>query len=244
LVQGRTPVKPEDYRDYARYFDFFSNPYVLPDAFKLVDVLTKHLPKKATVVDVGGGTGLVAEELLDQRPDLHLTLIEPSAEMISQARARVGEPHVLMNATLKDALPELEPSTAFVFNRSLYGFFGEREPYVAFFEQLKEKIEPGGYVGIFDLHEKYDIAALKAFFDDISPEVPGWDVKTYEAGWPTMLKALEGFNEGVDSGRFMLFDEEQLNDLLGEAGLAKEYTEANIFLYRLPGAKKRRWFGR
>ena len=62
-------MKPADYRDYAAYIDFFSNPYI-SDSFGLVDALAEHLPRNSAVVDVGGGTALVAETLLEERSDL------------------------------------------------------------------------------------------------------------------------------------------------------------------------------
>ena len=97
------------------------------DSYKLMDVAAEHLPRRATVVDVGGGTGLMAETLLDERNDLTITLVEPSKEMAEIADTRLESPHRVVRGTLDDALPDLDPPTAFLFNRSLYALHGRAE---------------------------------------------------------------------------------------------------------------------
>ena len=233
-------MKPSDYRDYAACIDFFSNPY-LTDSFGLVDILAEHLPRGASVADVGGGTGLVAEMLLEEREDLTITLVEPSPEMAERAEARLEPPHRVIRGTLEDALPELDEVTAFLFNRSLYALHGEAEEYADLMSLLAAKLAPGGYLAILEVGQKYDVDANKQRLDSVPDDVPGWDAASYARGWPILRKAMETFNDGVDAGTFTLFEEGDIEALAEAAGFRDVHAEFPVYLYQLP--KRRRWFG-
>lgn len=53
-------------------------------------LLSKHLPEKARVVDIGTGAGAPGLALALMRPDLELTLVEPLAKRASFLRTVVG----------------------------------------------------------------------------------------------------------------------------------------------------------
>jgi len=109
-------MKPADYLNHAGSIDFLSSPQVNPEIDFFIELLSKSLPQAAQVADVGGGTGYI----LAQRPDLTATLIEPATIMHQQAEVRLSGKAVLINATIRSALPGLQPLDAFIFCRSLY----------------------------------------------------------------------------------------------------------------------------
>jgi tRNA (cmo5U34)-methyltransferase len=59
------------------------------------------------VLDLGAGTGLMAEAVLQRHPDAHVVLLDGSAEMLAQARERLpAEALTTVVADLRDELPE------------------------------------------------------------------------------------------------------------------------------------------
>lgn len=234
-------MKPEHYREFAEFFDFFSNPWLYPQNQEFVDRLSDTLPKKGSVVDVGGGTGAYTEELLSMRPDLIMTFIEPSSEMMGIARERLDAPHVLLPTTLEEALPGLAPHDAFIFSRSLYALYGDRERYRELFPQLGAKLRPRGYLCIWEFNQKYDIDAQRIYLEANMSDSPE-DLRLFHERWPLLRQTLEIFNDGVDSGLFTLFGEGELDDILRNAGFVEEYSAPNVFIYRLP--KKKGWLRR
>jgi hypothetical protein len=66
---------------------------------------------------------------------------------------------------------------------------------------------PGGLVFIFDFTRQQDLEALDRTFGELEPE-----------SWPIARVAYEEFNEGVGSGRYSLFSEEEMRALWSDAG--------------------------
>lgn len=64
------------------------------------------------VLDAGCGTGRDGAALLERRPDVHLVGVDGSAQMIEQARSRLGDRARLHVADLTEPLPLDEPVDA------------------------------------------------------------------------------------------------------------------------------------
>lgn len=60
-------------------------------------------PKR--VIDLGAGTGLLSELVAEACPDAELTLLDGSAEMLAQARTRLGDDAHYVVANFEDPLP-------------------------------------------------------------------------------------------------------------------------------------------
>src|SRR6187549_2801369 len=67
---------------------------------RVQDIVHRHLPPAARVLDVGGATGVHAEWLLDDGHTVHLVDLMPTH--VARAEARLGE-HARFTATVGDA---------------------------------------------------------------------------------------------------------------------------------------------
>src|SRR5687768_9869091 len=56
----------------------------------LLDSIAIHLPANARMVELGAGTGRVSQLLLDTFPDLRLSLVDLSGNMLDAARKRLA----------------------------------------------------------------------------------------------------------------------------------------------------------
>src|SRR5205085_4799141 len=56
----------------------------------LLDSIAIHLPGSADMVELGAGTGRVSQLLLDTFPDVRLSLVDLSTNMLSAARQRLA----------------------------------------------------------------------------------------------------------------------------------------------------------
>jgi SAM-dependent methyltransferase len=90
-----------------------------------------------------------------------------------------------------------------VFCRSFYAL---RDPEQAAAATLRA-LRPGGLAFVFDFTSPQDLEAMDRFFNDAEPE-----------RWPIARVAYQEFNEGVASGRYSLFSEDQMRAIWAEAG--------------------------
>ncbi len=215
-------MKPTDYSDYANSIDFLSAPNVNPEIDCFIELLSKSLPQAAKIVDVGGGTGYIVTRILEQRPDLVVTLVEPAVVMYKKMESRLSGKATLINATIKTALPELQSQDAFVFCRSLYAL----DDYPSLFTALANALTAFGQLFILEPNTgSYDIPQYNLGLQRrLSPD----QLKELEHHWPVIESALQRFNEGVENNEFTLFHPEDLQQLTDKSGFDR------IF-YRAPG---------
>ncbi len=92
-VARRVAGEPVAYITGTREFygrEFAVSPAVLiprPETEMLVELALQRLPRGATVLDLGTGSGCIGVTLAAERPDLRLTLIDASAEALELAQA-------------------------------------------------------------------------------------------------------------------------------------------------------------
>ena len=222
-------MKSNDYQQYALSIDFFSQPALNKRLHRFVELATRALRPSAKICDVGGGTGYLLEQILQQRKDLLATLIEPAQPMYRQAKARLASQATLMHATLDAALPTLECQDAFLFCRSLYAFSGNIEDYKALFFQLADNLNPFGQLFIFEISHMYDINTYKKNLEqDIR-----YEKELFNQHWPVLELALQRFNDGVNNGEFTLFSPHQLKALADETGFdLLHYSNPNLYCFR------------
>lgn len=95
-------------------------------------------PQHARVLDAGCGTGRDAALLLQRRPDVHLVGLDGSANMIEQARTRLGERAELVVADLTEPLP-VEPVDA-VMSVAAFHWVADHD---LLFSRLAAAMRPG-----------------------------------------------------------------------------------------------------
>ena len=221
-------MKPDQYEHYSFVFDFFTTLAPAGPAARLLSALADLLSESARVVDVGGGTGLVISRLLDDRPDLQVTLLEPAAPMMRIAQRRLASPpHRLLPVTVEEWL-DMSPSEAgpqaVLFSRALYAMYGTLTPYHTLFARISERLPAGGVVAIYELERCYDIPAQEAFY---RAQVAGDPMteRLFQKLWPAMERALGDFNAGVTSGTFTLFTLDDLCHLAEASDLSVEWSD-------------------
>jgi trans-aconitate 2-methyltransferase len=126
----------------------------------------------ARVLDVGCGTGLVTEQLLDLAPDVHVIAVDASREMVELARDRLGaRAEVLCQDAL--ALDVGEPVDAIVSTAALHWV----PSHDLLWRRLAAALRPGGAIevqcggagNIARVREAIDAAAREE-----APELVGW----------------------------------------------------------------------
>jgi SAM-dependent methyltransferase len=217
-------MDPSQYDDYSTVFDYFSDPKLFPSLTTfMLNVVLPNIKEHAAVTDIGGGTGIFSAMLLERMPSIQLTIIEPSAPMLAIAKNRLGERARYYQAAIDEVLPSLDSQDAFIFQRSLYAIYNNQAYCRKLFYRLNQKLRQGGGIFISDFDSKYDVDDMKEYIlNTLRSSEPEFNEASPK--WQIMLNAMNQFNMGVDSGRFHLITELELDDLLGSADFKKTYT--------------------
>jgi ubiquinone/menaquinone biosynthesis C-methylase UbiE len=200
-----------DWDALANVIDVFSSEEYTPILHQFYPWMVEQLDARdlepSTFVDVGCGTALLSEKLLDWYPDAELVLIDGSPSMLARARERMaGESGVrLIEAEAMRGLEGLEPGSvdALVFCRSFYALADPAK--VA--ARSVELLSPDGVVFFYDFTRVYDLAPLDEFYGELEPE-----------RWPVCRALTVDFLEGIAEGRYRVYAEAELTALWGSAG--------------------------
>ncbi len=142
----------QGYRDSADDF--------IPERRKLVQMtqfLFRHFMggrKGISVLDLGCGDGLYAQELLRINPNMEATLVDASADMLAAARNRLSsyERAHFVQASFQDILVDDPLRAAFDFIMSSLAIHHlEPDRKEALFEYAFSHLKPGGVFGIVDV---------------------------------------------------------------------------------------------
>ncbi len=100
----------------------------------------------ARVIDVGGGTSRLVDELV-ARGFKHLTLLDIAAAAIAEARSRLGDAPVTL---VEGDITKVELSGPFDLwhDRAVFHFLTEPEDRAAYVRTLRGALAPGGHVVI------------------------------------------------------------------------------------------------
>jgi trans-aconitate methyltransferase len=93
---------------------------------ELVRRLLEFLPNKfdGHALDIGGGSGLLTEQLLEKCPNAHITLVEPANEMRALASRRFGKRIEVKNLT-SDYLNKIEHTADAAFSSASFHLMNE-----------------------------------------------------------------------------------------------------------------------
>jgi SAM-dependent methyltransferase len=131
----------------------------------------------AALVDVGGGTSVLVDRLLDRGFD-HVTVLDLAETALAAARARLGARAGDVEWLAADVL-DWRPSRRFDVwhDRALLHFFIDADERVLYLETLRRAVAPGG------------AAVLATFAPDGPPTCSGMPVRRYD---PEAIAALLG----------------------------------------------------
>lgn len=125
-------------------------------------------PAAVSVLDIGCGAGNYTLKMLEKIPDLHCTLIDLSAPMLTRAKERVskattGSVNVLQADILSAELPENHFDI--VLAAAVLHHLRENDDWQKVFEKIYRALKPGGSFWISDLIS-HEPDALNQLFDD------------------------------------------------------------------------------
>lgn len=206
------PIKAEvDWRAFSEVFDYYASGEhgaLLHDFYLwIVDQLDARDVEPAHILEMGCGTGLLAEQLVEWYPDAQFELVDKFAPMLSRARERfehaanVSIHEIDGESYLASCAPESFDLA--VFCRSWYTM---ADPAKAAAD-LVRALKPGGLAMIYDFTRTTDIAAIdeRNMADD-------------PVRWPVCRAAMEDFNRGVAAGTYHLQSEAGMKKLWSSAG--------------------------
>ncbi len=106
-----SPQPSDDWlaKEYSDYFQMRQGNIAEPKKRLCQLILSKlsPLPDTARILDIGGGEGFFASEVLQSLPNAHVTLVEPQAEETRFAPDRVAVHRKLVEDWLNSTSPEL-----------------------------------------------------------------------------------------------------------------------------------------
>ena len=106
-----------------------------------------HLPTDAAIIDVGGGTSTLVDDLLD-RGYSRLTVLDISSKAVATARrrlgARAGEVSWLTADITRIELPLHEFD--FWHDRAVFHFLRDEQSRIRYVAAVRHALKPGGYV--------------------------------------------------------------------------------------------------
>lgn len=224
-------MQPEDYAEYSKIFDYFSDTDIFPTLKDFVDIVVHSLFPGASVTDIGAGTGIFSKQIHDRLPGIKLSVIEPSQYMMPIARSRLSSDVTFYEELSDTAVPKLGPQDAFIFQRSLYAIYQNREHCEDLFRQLYKKLNPGGFIYIHEFTHKFDLDDMKNYIMQFKQHTPE-EYQAFMDKWPTLEASCQRFNDGIDNGDFHLFYPGELDEIAEQAGLSKVYEMNFIYVYR------------
>ncbi len=211
-------MEPYQYIEYSTIFDSLADQDIFPVLHWFInDIVIPRLKPGARVTDLGAGTGYFSSILLSRLPDLKLTLVEPSPEMLNLAKKRLSNQANFMGMTADTAIDLLPQQDAFIFQRSLYVIYQNEIHCKQLFSKLHQKLSEDGLIFIQDFGEKIDIPYFKSYLLDECAKTKEQKIDLTEK-YNILEKYLVLFNQGVDSGEFHLFDKTELENLMRSVG--------------------------
>jgi trans-aconitate 2-methyltransferase len=141
-------------------------------AAAVLERVAGRLPKEATLLDVGCGTGRVTEELLELVPDGRVLAIDAAQEMVNLASERLGDRARVWRQDVLDLVLD-EPVDAVISTATLHWVTDHDR----LWRRLAFALRPGGILEIQCGGEgniERVRAVINAVVADSFPELEGW----------------------------------------------------------------------
>ncbi len=134
----------------------------------LLDSIALYLPPNGSSLELGAGSGRVSKVLLERFPDLHLTLVDISANMLGEAAKHVAPYADRSQAIVHDIFDSRLDFPAHSFDCVVSVFAICHAQGMDIYEQLYQRIahwlKPQGYFVCYDhvLGDTFELTALNA----------------------------------------------------------------------------------
>ena len=192
-----------DWDALSRVIDVFSSEEYTPVLHQfytwMVDQLDDRDLEPETIVDLGCGTGLLAEKLAEWYDEARITLVDANRPMLDRAQERLGEAENVqfVEASAEQALRELADDSVemMIFCRSWYALPNPDE----LAARAVEVLAPGGMVFLFEFTREFDVARQDEFYGELEAE-----------RWPDCRVLTIDFNEGIAAGRYRIYTEGEI----------------------------------
>jgi SAM-dependent methyltransferase len=178
--------------DLAYIHDVGFRDYALKSAPGILAILVQHQIREALVVDLGCGSGLLAQELV--KADYHVFGVDSSESMIAIARTRVPEAEFLVESLFNVDIPACHAVTSigeclnYLFDKK-----SDRASLTQLFYRIYSALKPGG-VFIFDIVEPGQVA----------PGIPSQGFTEGE-DWVVLVEKLEDREQEILTRRIITF---------------------------------------
>lgn len=169
------PHESRIYSDFARFYDFFFGRVFVDREHEYIEGL--NLRPGNRVLEVGVGTGIALDAY---PPYAHVVAIDPSADMLAQAKKRLTEngwTHIELRQG--DALNLDYPDDSFDYVTSFHVLTVVPDPYKMMSEMVRV-CKPGGRI-VITTHFQSNNPIIAAFYTIVNPI-------TLRLGWTTKLR--------------------------------------------------------
>lgn len=183
LIKRRAHDEPLAYiTGYKEFYglDFIVNSSVLiprPETESIVEYIVSQAPHSASVLELGTGSGCIAVALTKERPDVHITATDISADALAIAQKNAEIYNTVIDFIRSDMFEHIETklydvicanlpyvptkdtiSPAAHYEPALALFSGEDglDLYKKFFQSLQTYLKPGGFCIIEHNPDQYD----------------------------------------------------------------------------------------
>jgi ubiquinone/menaquinone biosynthesis C-methylase UbiE len=141
----------------CRVYDLVARTLVLGLYRRIVDDLIEAVPEDAQVLDVGTGPGVLLVELAGRRPDLRLTGVDLSTDMVAAAQRNVGEFGDRVSVRVGDAADLPFPNDSFDVVVTSLSMHHWDHPADAV-PELARVLRTGGRLHVYDFgHAPFDV---------------------------------------------------------------------------------------
>jgi tRNA (cmo5U34)-methyltransferase len=134
----------------------------------LTDAVLAEIPPTAQVLCVGAGTGAEIFHFADKFPGWRFTAVEPSRPMLDVFQQKAEERGILFRCSLHcgylDSLPSgdsFDTATAFLVSQ----FILEKDSRTAFFQNIANRLRPGGILVSSDLAGDLDSVECESLLE-------------------------------------------------------------------------------
>lgn len=164
-----------------------------------------HLAPQASIIDVGSGSSLLPDLLLE-RGFRDITLLDLSSNALGQAKRRLGERGQDLTWICRDLLEEgLGASFDLWHDRALFHFMVEEERREIYLKRLRAHLKPGGFFlfGAFSTEgpERCSGLPVRRYDSDLAQETLGKDFRPVRS-----IQTVHTTPKGVEQNyRFFLF---------------------------------------
>ena len=137
----------EHFQNEAEEFDVLIRK-LIPRYDEMLDALVDALPFERTsiigVLDLGAGTGAVAQRILEYFPNAHITCLDMSPNMLRIAKARLAANNsVSFELGSFEEFVTMQEYDAVVSSLALHHVVADRDK-ISFYRKLRSWLRPGG----------------------------------------------------------------------------------------------------